>query len=230
MKPNLLLLHGALGSEVQFATIKDLLVSKYEVFSFNFSGHGGEKIPNTGLRMNDFSHEIIKCLDKNKIESTHIFGYSMGGYAALKCVLNNSSRINKIITLGTKFDWSPLRLEQQLQMLNTSYLEEKSPAFVQDLIRMHAPTDWIKLIDEIKSMMCNLSQTDYILDEAFQAIHNPVFILLGELDKMVTKEESYRVANLIPNSKFNLLEQTKHPFDKIDLELLSNQILSIIKN
>ena len=40
MKKKLLLLHGALGSAQQFDTLIALLEHTYDVFSFDFEGHG----------------------------------------------------------------------------------------------------------------------------------------------------------------------------------------------
>lgn len=37
----LLLLHGALGSKNQFKSLKEILKSDFDVYDFNFEGHGG---------------------------------------------------------------------------------------------------------------------------------------------------------------------------------------------
>ncbi|MFT5858564.1 MAG: hypothetical protein ACI865_000652 [Flavobacteriaceae bacterium] len=41
MKPNLILLLGALGSEKQFNFLKPLLEKTFDVHTMNFDGHGG---------------------------------------------------------------------------------------------------------------------------------------------------------------------------------------------
>ena len=41
MKSALILLHGAIGAASQLNPLKDVLSGTFEVYSFNFEGHGG---------------------------------------------------------------------------------------------------------------------------------------------------------------------------------------------
>jgi len=43
--PDLILLHGALGSESQLEKIKDALRENFTLYSYNLSGHGGKLVP-----------------------------------------------------------------------------------------------------------------------------------------------------------------------------------------
>ena len=56
---NLLLLHGAIGSEIQFDSLKSELSNDYNVFTFNFPGHGGIEIPPDGFSIDMFAKSVI---------------------------------------------------------------------------------------------------------------------------------------------------------------------------
>ena len=81
-KPDLILLHGALGSQVQFSELSKKLSSSFTIHTFNFSGYGGRPIdqaPSIEL----FSQNLIDYIVENDLVSPFVFGYSMGGYVAL---------------------------------------------------------------------------------------------------------------------------------------------------
>ena len=103
---SILLLHGALGSEVQFTELKKALSESFDVHTLTFEGHGG-RASNRPFSMGGFVENVVDYLDKNGLDSVNIFGYSMGGYVALMLAKEHPNRVNKIMTLGTKFAWNP---------------------------------------------------------------------------------------------------------------------------
>lgn len=224
MKPKLLLLHGALGTSRQLEPLKLKLANSFEVYSFDFPGHGGNTIPIEGMQMNIFVESIISFLDHKRIDKVNVFGYSMGGYAALKCAEKHPERINNIITLGTKFDWSKVSLDRELNNLNAELLLDKNPLFIEELIQQHKPINWKIIIHQTREMMINLCQSQALTETEFASISNKVFLLVGELDRMVSIEETQIACSKLKNGYIEILNQTKHPIDKVDLEILAEKI------
>ncbi len=104
-KPQLLLLHGALGSKKQFSNLKPLLEEKFELFQLDFDGHGdGKDTKHFSIEL--FTENLRAFLFENELKAINIFGYSMGGYVALNLAIKHPELVNKIVTLGTKFDWN----------------------------------------------------------------------------------------------------------------------------
>ncbi|HAX49045.1 MAG TPA: alpha/beta hydrolase, partial [Bacteroidetes bacterium] len=99
----ILLLHGAIGSQEQLEPLKIELSGKYEVHTFNFTGHGGSEIPHEPFSIEMFAGDIIDHVNSNDLAGIDIFGYSMGGYAALYAAHKNPGKIGRIFTLATKF-------------------------------------------------------------------------------------------------------------------------------
>jgi len=60
--------------------------------------------------------------------------------------------------------------------------------------------------------------------EQFGQLNKTVFMGVGELDEMVSRDETEEVANVIPNATFYLMEQTEHPLPKVDPVKLSQLI------
>lgn len=227
-KSNLLLLHGALGSKVQLESIKDILSERYNVYSIDFEGHGGQA-SSSKYSIALFTKNVLETLSKLNITKTNIFGYSMGGYVALNFALQNPEIVDNIVTLGTKFNWSRDSAEREVKMLNPNVIEVKVPKFANRLNELHQANNWKHVVNKTADMMIQLANKEKLNDDDFKQIKHSVLIGIGKLDTMVTIEESKKVATILDNGNLKIIENFQHPIEKIDPEQLSNIILDFIK-
>lgn len=223
MKPKLLLLHGALGTRNQFAQIKPLLEAHFDVYDFNFEGHGGV-ISEGEYSITHFAKNTKDFIHTNDLGSVSIFGYSMGGYVALKLALESPELIEKMATLGTKFAWTKASAAAEVKMLNPDVIEEKVPHFAQLLKEMHAPLDWKAVMRNTAEMMLNLGNGEALVEDDFKKINHTVCLGIGAKDKMVSQEETEKVQGWLPNSICNVLEGAPHPIEKVDPDSLFEYI------
>ncbi|MFN3839082.1 MAG: alpha/beta fold hydrolase [Cyclobacteriaceae bacterium] len=218
----LVVLHGALGSKKQLEPLCEKLRQKgLAVYSLNFSGHGGEPFRES-FGIETFADDVLQFLEKQHLKQVDLFGYSMGGYVALWLACCAPEFVGRVITLGTKFDWSPQSAEKETRKLNVEKILEKVPAFARILEHRHAPTDWITLLRKTSSMMVNLGNQPLLSAEHFQTIKQPVTICLGDEDDMADRAYSEQVAAWLPLGKFMLLEKTRHPIEQVNLEMLAS--------
>jgi pimeloyl-ACP methyl ester carboxylesterase len=221
MTQPIVLLHGALGSSSQLEPLKKMLVDKgRKVYSLNFSGHSGKPFLKNGFGIDVFAHDVLQFLDDEKIDIADLLGYSMGGYVALWLAHQHPKRVNRIITLGTKFDWSPESAEREIKKLDPEKIQTKIPAFARILEHRHAPNNWKELINKTAVMMHELGQKSMLTEEIFPSLHHKIHILLGDQDDMADRVYSERVAGWLPNGVFQLLVNTPHPIEKVNLERL----------
>jgi pimeloyl-ACP methyl ester carboxylesterase len=139
---------------------------------------------------------------------------------AVWLALKHPERVGKIITLGTKFDWSPAAAEQEVRKLNAEKILEKVPAFARILEHRHAPNDWKKLLSKTRDMMLELGNQPLLTEENLKTIQHEVLICLGDQDDMADRNYSQRVAEWLPKGAFQPLENTPHPIEKVDLNKL----------
>lgn len=212
-----LLLHGALGANTQLEPLKHKLErSGRTVYVMNFSGHAGEPFRKSfGIEI--FADDILSFVIKHNLKQADVFGYSMGGYVALWLALNHPQRIGKIVTLGTKFDWSVESAEKEVRKLNADKILEKVPAFARILEHRHAPNDWKELLKKTGEMMIGLGNKPLLTQENLKTLQNHIVVCLGDQDDMADRSFSEQVANWLPNGVFRLLENTPHPIEKVDL-------------
>ncbi len=215
----ILLLHGALGAERQMQSLKTLLEENFEVYSFSFEGHG-DRQSSRELRIQFFSENLRAFLKENQLEKPRVFGYSMGGYVAIYTEALFPGTFEKIITLGTKFAWTPEIAAREVRMLQPDIIEDKVPKFAAHLDRMHTPNDWKLNMKATAEMMEHMGAFPPMNDVDLAKVKCPVQLLLGAKDTMVTMAETVEMQQQLPNAFFDPLDDVEHPIEKLNLNLL----------
>jgi len=219
MQP-LLLLHGAIGAADQLTQLKDELSAEYEVYTFDFSGHGGKPFADSPFSIPLFAEEVSAYVEKAKLGKVNIFGYSMGGYVAMYLAKKHPEQVGKIVTLATKFHWDEATAAKETKMLNADKIEEKLPAFAQALAKRHEPNDWKEVLQKTIDMLNSMGRDNPLKPEAYTTIEHESMILLGDRDKMITLEETVAVYRTLPNAQMGILPDTHHPIEQVNVPYL----------
>lgn len=217
---NLLLLHGALGSARQLEPLAKRLSKEYVIHTLNFTGHGGTQPPRA-YSFEDFEKDIINYLDKENLNEIDIFGYSMGGYAAMYTALCHAHRIGKVATLGTKVFWNELDAAKEVKMLDADVIEAKVPAFAAHLQNIHGKY-WREVLAATAQMMLNLGQNPALSQKDYQSLSHEMLLSIGDKDHMAGLEDTVKVYRMIPNARLWVLPHTPHPLEKVNHEVLVN--------
>lgn len=229
MKKHILLLHGALGCVDQFRELKRILSQQFEVHAFNFDGHGGATMTKN-FSIDLFTDNVHSFIQSHNLDKVYIFGYSMGGYVALNLEHKYPGITQKMITLGTKFDWSPEFAAKEVKMLNPDKIEEKVPKFANYLAQLHGPENWKNVVRQTANLMQDLGNQPLLDDQVLRSVQTGVVVMLGSLDTMVTKQESEHVNNLLPSSMLREIPDFPHQIEKVNKEQLASLITEIVNN
>ena len=101
-KPQLILLHGALGAQSQFSPWLPLLEESFEVHSLDFEGHGTQAFADRPFAISHFAENLERYIHSKGLQQPHVFGYSMGGYVAMYLAVRQPELLGKIFTFATK--------------------------------------------------------------------------------------------------------------------------------
>lgn len=218
----LLLLHGALGAAADFDSLLPLLIAD-DVYTLEFEGHGTQPLPERPFRIEHFASNVITVMNDNDLERVDVFGYSMGGYVALYLASNYPLRIGKVMTLATKFHWTPEVAAQETRLLDANKIQEKVPQYAGALAQLHGDK-WRDVLAATAEMMHHLGETPPLTDERLQTIKNPVRISLGDRDKMVTLDETIHVYRQLANAELQVFPSTPHPINQVSMSVLAEAI------
>jgi esterase/lipase len=220
---NIILLHGAIGAKDQLEPLAiELKQQGYNVFTLSFSGHGQTPFQ-THFGIEQFALELEQFITVNHLQQPTVFGYSMGGYVALYLAKQQPTLLGNIITLGTKFEWSPEISAKETKMLDSKTIIEKVPKFAEALQKRHGQ-DWELLLQKTAEMMLSLGNKNALSLNDFTSIENKVLIGLADKDNMVTLEETTAVYKQLKNGAMYMLPNIKHPIETVNVGLLGRII------
>lgn len=207
-------MHGALGTGETLRPICEALPASFHGHLFTFQGHGGKHLYRP-FSIEGFADEVAEYLNSQHTTKALVFGYSMGGYVALKLAKKNPGLLRGIITLGSKFDWNPAFTAAETAKLNARVLEEKAPAFAEHLKQLHGK-DWVALLEHSASLMKDLQAQASGFIEDLSQLDLPVWITRGEQDRMVSSEESLMLARHIKGARYVELSDSGHRLESLN--------------
>lgn len=223
---HLILLHGALGSAEQFSTLREKLEDDFIVHAFNLTAHGGNVIPKEALSITLYANDVLSYMEENDLSKVSIFGYSMGGYVGMYLAKHYPGKVNKLVTLASKFYWDGSIAANEVKMLDATTIETKVPAFAAQLAKRHL--DWKLLLKKTAEMMINLGSKNTLDAEDYKSIETKCLVMLGDRDKMVSLTETVTVYKSLPNAQLCVLPDTQHPLEQVDAMLVCSLIKKFI--
>jgi pimeloyl-ACP methyl ester carboxylesterase len=216
-RPRLLLLHGALGAARQWASMKPHLEAAFDLHTIEFEGHGDTPTKGRPYRIEHFAENVVAHLDAHDIATTAIFGYSMGGYVALWLARHRPERVRAVATLGTKLAWTPEVAAKEASRLVPDVMRAKIPQFAAMLEARHARAGgWERVVSATAEMMRALGEAPPLDDAQLAQIQQPVRLMLGDRDAMVTLDETVKAYRQIPTGELAVLPRTPHPLEQVD--------------
>lgn len=219
--PTVLLLHGALATERQMMPLASLLVA-HEVHAPTLSGHGiRAKEP---LNFGQLVEDIDVVVRRSSGSRVHLFGYSMGGYAALLYAARFPERVGSVTTLGTILDLSQEKLEKELRKLDPAVMEAKVPAFARTLAELHGEEQWRNVVAAVADNMAQLAASPLLTEETIARIQCPVLVAVGELDTSSGLEGPREFASRAHQARVLVLQRVRHPFEDVDLVALAGTL------
>jgi pimeloyl-ACP methyl ester carboxylesterase len=186
-------------------------------------------VSSKGFGFDSFTDDILQYLDEHHIETINLFGYSMGGYAALLFASKYPNRVEKIFTLNVKFRWDLESTVKETNFLNPDKMLEKVPGFANNLILQHGMNLWKNMLHQTSQMMLDMSETNLLTDEKIKLITHPSLLAVGELDTTSSLEETIAMKNKLKDASLLVIPATPHAFEKISIERLVFEINSFLR-
>lgn len=224
--PNLVLLHGALGSSSQLDALAEALRPYFKVHQLDFEGHASAPPRARPFRIESFAENVVDLLDGKGIGGARIFGYSMGGYVALHLAAERPERVTHVATLGTKFRWDRATAEREAGRLDAGVIRAKVPQFADVLAARHERAGgWESVLARTADLLRHLGDHPVLTDATLARIEQPVRVLVGERDNTVSVEESTTVARTLGAGGVTVLPNATHPIEQVDVGALVRVLL-----
>lgn len=171
------------------------------VSNVELHGHGF-----TGVRSEEFSmlafvqqlRDAVTTIRQFGGTAPLVFGYSMGGYAALSLEAQHPGTLSAIVTLGTKFAWTPALALRECSRLDAKTIAEKIPKFARTLEERHAGAGgWEQVLERTAALLAELGERPLLTKESLARVEAHVCIAVGEKDDTVSADEAREYASYI---------------------------------
>lgn len=224
---DVVLLHGWNLSKERFAPLHDAFTKKgFRVHSFDFPGFGREPSPSMPWHVVDYAEFLKRYLDSHAITKSILVGHSFGGRVALKFAQLYPSRVTHLVLSGTP-GFSPVLKRKMILFLVLA----KVGSFIFSIAPLSIFQDWAKRLLYYVSGSKEFFKAEGTMRETFkyivaddlvvpmQSVTMPCLLLWGEYDVMVPISIMYRMAQVIPTAKVNIISEADHgvPFKKPDV-------------
>lgn len=182
------LLHGALsGIGTSFGEFLPLLAKNRQVIAVELQGHGRTADINRPLRTDHLAADVIALLAHLGIESTDIFGYSLGAGVALEVALQAPTLVRKLVVASVSYTVTGLHpgVLDGIDLVTPEMLV--GTPFEEEYLRTAPdPEHWPLLLEKVKDF--DRTWQGWTADQ-IRSIPAPVLILLGDSD-IVTPEHA----------------------------------------
>ncbi len=227
--PTIVFLHSALETSKELVPLMELFSCRgFDVQSFNFRGHGINSPMPTEFRIDCFARDLDDFLNGHSFEEVVVFGNGLGGYVALYHQANfESPKVKKIFTYGTKFNWSEKSVNKEIIMLSPDFILGKHPQVAADLKQRHGE-GWRHLLLSTAHLIQNLERLDGLTKEDVSEISIPVILILGDQDRVVTKEETALMNSWLRRGETKVISHSKNELEKSNIKEITETVLRLL--
>ncbi len=219
-----LLIHGLGYPRWGWEPLVPLLATKYRVLSFDNRGIGASSVPPGPYTAAEMATDAIAVLETAGVQRAHVIGSSLGGMIAQELAIEAPDRVDRLVLLSTTpgadtgypmpevtvnllADAAGLPAPVGLRRFVENALgPDPDPALVERILahRLSAPQDPAGWAAQAAA------GTTYEGGGRAARIVAPTLIISGSADNVVDHRNSEVLADQIPNTRLELLEDGGH--------------------
>jgi len=198
-----ILLHGGLGNSDYFGLQDPALAQKYRVIVMDSRGHGRSARDARPYGYDLMAEDVIGLLDYLKIQKTALVGWSDGAILGLDIAIHHPDRLTKLFAFAANSNTAGVADISASKVFN-AYIERTGTEYEK---LSPTPKDFQGFLDQIGKMWA--TQPDFT-DAQLAAITTPTWIVDGDRDEAIKRENTEYMASHIPGAGLLILPQVSH--------------------
>ncbi len=244
-KPTLVIIRGLARSSRYWLDFLPRITKSFSVITLDNRGVGNTDSPYFPYSTRAMADDVAAVMDAAKVEQAHIAGISLGGMIAMRFALNHRSRVQKLVlgctTMGGReaVRISPAAIKRLLGAGGLSFADAMSytaPIVLSEKFLEERPdvlNAWraIAIADPVSTraaLFQMLAGAEHDVSKEVQTITAPTLVITGDADKLISAENSVRLAAKIPRSKLVYLSGAGHDFPTEQPDNTAREIESFV--
>jgi pimeloyl-ACP methyl ester carboxylesterase len=226
--PQLVLVMGyRLNSAAWPATFIEQLARRFTVVALDNRGTGLSDKPVEGYAIANMARDVRGLLDELGLAQVHMLGYSMGGAIAQEFVRQFPDRVKGLILCATMAggpnatyaEGSVVRVMRDLDGLSAEQAARRiwnvtyAPSYLAQHQQMAEEQMRREIAQPTPLHAADLqfqAFAEFDGSQALSTIRKPVLILTGDLDRLISPQNSRKMAGLIPGAKLIVIPGGGH--------------------
>ncbi len=199
--PALLVLHGGFGNLEDFNIILSELESEFKVVGIDSRGQGKSTLGKKALTYEQIQKDVEGVLEHLNIDTLSIIGFSDGGISAYRLASLTSLKIEKLVTIGSRWhlkNTEPTR-ELFLKVTGESW-RKKFPATYDAYQKLNPEPDFDFLAQSLVKMWLDEHSSGYP-NEAVKNISCPLLIVRGDDDHLIPLEAVVELSEIVKGAR-----------------------------
>lgn len=207
----LVLLHGGVLTVESLAAILPELAKNHRVIAPELQGHGHTADIDRPITVEALAEDVVGLLDHLGVERAAVFGFSLGGFVALRMALEHPGRVTALVAASATFrpdGYHADITDPELWATSTRMPTEDDFRAMRDAYVRVAPDP-----GHFEAFMAKTSAAAQSFggwpEEELRGITVPTMVVVGDHD-FVRMEHAVEMRGLIPGAGFAVLPGTTH--------------------
>lgn len=205
-----LLLHGGLGSSVEFAPVIPALAAHHRVILYDRRGHGRSYDTPEPFVYAAMAAEARAFMDAIGVASAAVVGFSDGGVVGYHLASAYPGRVTRLLASGANYrvnGMTPATIEWIRTRMNPATIAEDVPGLVASYDRRgQAGDDLASFLKRSRELWL---RDPYIGADELRRITIPVLLLAGDTNDL-TPEHMLEIRRLIAGSQLGIVPNCDH--------------------
>ncbi|HEU5121766.1 MAG TPA: alpha/beta hydrolase [Candidatus Saccharimonadales bacterium] len=220
--PTLLLIHGIGVSGWYFMPFAYELARTYSVIVLDLPGYGKTPKPKEVLSVKELADIVAAYIRNAKLKNPILVGHSMGCQIAAQVASRYPTLVSKLILLGpTVNKWERSLLMQGVRLLQDTLREPLAVNYIvlHDYLHMGVP----------RYLKTSRYMIEDHLEDSLRDCHVPTLIIRGERDKIVPREWTEYLCELMEDCAIKEIKDSPHVIQYSEAKHLKRLCHSFIK-
>ena len=217
-----LLLHGGLGSTLNWGNQVPELMKTHKVIALDSRGHGRSTRSAQPFGYELMASDVLAMMDYLKLDKVSIIGWSDGGIIGLVLAMQHPERVKGLFAYGANYNVSGVNpavsnnpvFGQAIGLAMENY-QKLSPT----------PGEFDNFLKQISAMW--FSQPDF-KPEQLGAIKVPTVIADGQYEEAILPAHTAELAKLIPGAKLVIIPNVSHLAMWQDPAAFNNEMMAFL--
>jgi len=198
-----ILVHGGMGNSNYWGLQIPALARRFQVIVLDSRGHGRSTRNNETITYHLMATDVVALMDALHVPKAALVGWSDGAIIGLDIAIHHPDRLTKLFAFAANSDSSALKDVDKDPLFNAyfSRTEEEYKKL------SPTPTELKVFLEELDKMW---TTEPHFSDDQLRSIKVPTWIVDGDRDEVIKREDTDHMAALIPGAGELILPEVSH--------------------